>query len=184
VISHYRKLECFIIKRKNYKEADKVITIFSKEKGKIILIAKGIRKISSKRAASLELFNHVQMEVAKTPGMDVITEVKLLESYQSFSQSIAKANIAYRIVELIDKLIPEKEENPQVYELLIKAFKYIKQTEITKENIDKIAVRFKLRILNLLGFGTPPSNNLEEISRYIEDIVQKKLVSGNHLHLD
>jgi recombinational DNA repair protein (RecF pathway) len=49
----------------------------------------------------LELFNQVFLQAARTPGIDVITEVKLLTDYSSFSQNFGKTQIAFRIIELI-----------------------------------------------------------------------------------
>jgi Recombination protein O N terminal len=201
MISRYRKLHCFIIKRKNYREKDKIITVFTKEKGKLTLLAKGIRNIKSKRAGSLELFNQVFMQAAKTGGMDVITEVELLKTFPQFSKDYQKTQIAFQIIELIDKLTYEKQEHVELYQLLDTAMTYvnnlninvethrnaslpIKKSQIlTKEKSDEIIIRFKKRILNLLGFGAPDTNDLNILTTYIESIIEKTLNSYRHLKI-
>jgi DNA repair protein RecO (recombination protein O) len=183
VQSRYNKLHAFIIKRRNWGEADKIVTVFSWEKGKVTLLAKGVRKITSRRASSLELFNKVTLLAVATKGMDLITELQLETHHPSFSQDYVKANTAYQLVELVDKLTAENEPHEQLYELLSKALEFIEMTEITKEKMDAVAVRFKVRILELLGFGLPKIQNLEELTAFIEEITEKKLVSRRHFEI-
>lgn len=184
MINHFRKLQCFIIKRINYSEADKIITIFSFQKGKMTMIAKGLRKSKSRRGPTLELFNEIDLEAVKTNGMDIITEVNIIKDHCNFCENFTKTKIAYRIVELIDKLAPEKEENKELFFLLQKAFNYLDNIDLDEEKADKIALRFKLKILDILGFGHPKLKTLEEVSSFIEEIIQKKLVSKTHFNFD
>ncbi len=177
------RLHAFILKRKNYGEADKIITVFSRELGKAILIAKGIRKINSRRAGALELLNKVSMIVYKTKGMDSIAEVELVTNNFSLSQDYLKTHVAYQLIELIDKLSVEHQANEEIFELMEKAFTFLATTKLTKEKADKILARFQIRILEYLGFGVPTSDTYEVLKEYIENIIEKKLVAGQHLEL-
>lgn len=176
--SRSHKITVFIIKRINYGEADKIITVFSKEQGKQVFIAKGIRKIKSRRAGALELFNHIKMMYHQGNGMGIITETELIDSYQNFSSNYFKTNIAYQIVELIDKLTKDEQDQEDLYELLNKAFKFLKETDVDKEKYDKILLRFKSRILEILGFGVPKDQSIESLTQHIEEIIEKELVAG------
>jgi len=146
-------------------------------------MAKGIRKITSKRACALELFSQVTMMVVPTKGMDIITEVRLDNHHLCFSTDYLKTSIAYQLIELVDKLSAENESNEDLYALLTKALAFIKATPISKEKMDAIAIRFKTRILELLGFGLPKYQSLEELTSYIEEIIEKKLVSRRHFEV-
>jgi DNA repair protein RecO (recombination protein O) len=177
-------LNAFILKRKNYHEADKIITVFSQEKGRVTLIAKGIRKISSRRAGTLELFNNAILQIAKSRGdIDIITEVSLNTSYSSFSQDFEKTNIAYQLTELVDKFTFENQENLELFELLQKAFDFIKKTQIDKNKVNAISTRFKIRILELLGFGLPQNLDPASLTEYIENLLEKRLVADGHFEI-
>ena len=79
------KVEGIIIKRRDQGEADRIITLFSRSKGKISLKAKGVRQSNSRRAGSLELFNRVKAGVARGHSdLDILTEVEVLDAYSSW----------------------------------------------------------------------------------------------------
>ena len=184
MISHFRRLDCYILKRSNYRDADRLITIFSLQKGKLTLLAKGIRKITSKRASSLELFNHVNLLAYKTGGLDLITEVKLLKSYSSFSSNYQKTYIAYQIVELIDKLTAEKEPHPELFKLLKTALNYLnKLNHLDPAQSQAIIIRFQKKILNLLGFGNPDQDDLESLNHYIESLIERQLFTAQKMKI-
>lgn len=177
------KIQAFILKRRNYGEADKIITVFSKEHGKLILMAKGIRRIHSRRAGVLELFNEVSLMVVKAKGMDIAAEASIINSYLNFSKDYLKTQVAYQLIELIEKLTPENQPNEELYELIGKAFEYIKSTDIDKQKLDKVLIRFETRILEILGFGVPSNPTLESLTEHIESILEKKLVAKKHLEV-
>ncbi|NMB57056.1 DNA repair protein RecO [Candidatus Beckwithbacteria bacterium] len=174
----------FILKRINYCEADKIITIFTREKGKQVLLAKGIRKICSRRAGCLELFNHTKMMVAKGKGMDIVCDTQLDCCYPAFSQDYHKTQIAYQIIELVDKMTREEQREEEVYDLLHKAFQYLQKTKLDKAKKNKVLLRFKLRLLDILGFGYPEQINLPSLKLYIEDIIERKLVASKSFAMD
>jgi len=171
-------LDCFIIRRKNYQEADKLITVFSRQKGKLTLKAKGIRKLSSRRSASLELFNQVRMQIAKGRGdMDVITEVALEKDYSSLSSQLQRTKIAYELVELVNTFALEQNENIALYELLTKALDFISSEEFDLTLADKTSLRFKLRILELMGYGLHFDYSHSQMNQVIEELMERKLLA-------
>jgi len=177
-------LDCFIIKRKNYQEADKIITVFSKQRGKVILKAKGIRKISSKRAGSLELLNLTKILVVKGRGdMDVITEVSLTKDYSSLGREFYRTKIAYELLEMINTFSLEESGNEELFELLSKALNFINATNFHPDLADKASLRFKVRILELLGYGSFLESSHSQLNQFIEDLAQHKLVAHHNFSL-
>ena len=73
--------EGIILARKNYSEADRILTCFSKSYGKISLLAKGIRKLKSKKRGHLEVFSHIKFSASRGHGMDIITEVETINTF-------------------------------------------------------------------------------------------------------
>src|SRR3990167_3836469 len=75
------KAQGIILARKNVGEADRVLTVFTNEYGKVRVIAKGIRRINSRRSPHLEVFNHVGLMIRHGKAMDSVTEAETIESF-------------------------------------------------------------------------------------------------------
>ena len=75
------RVEAVIIKRTDVGEADRLLTLFTAERGKLRVIAKGARKPSSHKSGHVELFNHVNLLIAKGRNLDLITQAETLDSY-------------------------------------------------------------------------------------------------------
>lgn len=168
------KVEAIVLKRQNFSEADKILTIFSKEKGKFKVMAKGVRKISSRRAGSLELFNHLRLIICEGKGLDSIIEVNVLNSFSSWRKNLRSIGVAYYLCELVDRLTVEGQEHGAVFTALIESLK-INSSGRARTTI----LSFEKQLLHLLGFGIPErySKDTESLKDYIEEITEKKIVS-------
>ena len=168
------KTEGIILKRVNYGEADRILTIYTNYHGKIRAIAKGVRKLQSRKAGSLEIFNHTILFLIKGKNLDLITEAQTIYLFKSLRKSLIKVGIAYYFCELVDKLTPDNQPNQVVFELLKETLHKIG----LKEN--KILVReFEEKLLHELGFGVPEvlRQTQGSLKVYIESIIEKKLNS-------
>jgi recombinational DNA repair protein (RecF pathway) len=114
------KTEGIIIKRRDYGEADRILTVMTREYGKLKINAKGVRKITSRRSAHIELLNYSILHLYKAHSMAVLTEVKMLEDFSPIKENFDKVGLAYHLCELVDGLCPENQENRNVYFLLQK----------------------------------------------------------------
>lgn len=167
-------LECIVIKRSNVGDADKIITIFSRKLGKLRVIAKGIRKIKSRRAPHLELFNKTTLHLHKGKNLDIITEAQSIQTYETMKKDLQKISIGYLFIELIDKLCPELVEQDEVYVLLSKAIEALNSPKQYNQSVLKD--RFGNRLLHLLGF-LPYDQTLQGKSQtdFIESLIEGKL---------
>lgn len=171
------KSEGIVLKRINFGEADKIVTVFSKHYGKITLIAKGIRRMTSRKRGNLEVFNQVGFFAARGRGMDIVTETELKESFSSLRKSLHKVAIAYQLCEMVDKLTAEGSEQEEVYELLSEYL--IKLNTVKQDNISFFLGSFGLNLLKILGFwpkDKPVPKNFRT-SLFIEEIIEKELKS-------
>ena len=91
------RVEGIVIKRKDFGEADRILTVFTRHQGKIQVIAKGVRKINSRRSAHVELLNHCILNIheAKLP---ILTEAEALNHFSPLKNqySILKPVVASR----------------------------------------------------------------------------------------
>lgn len=171
------KSEGVVLKRINFGEADKIVTVYSKHYGKVTLLAKGIRKMTSRKSGSLEIFNRLVFFASKGKGIDVVTETELLESFSSWRKDLQKIAAAYQFCEMVDKLTAEASEQEEVYELLVSYLGSL--STITQANQNTFINSFGINLLKLLGFwpkAKPVPANFN-VTAFIEEIIEKELKS-------
>lgn len=164
------KIEGIIIKRKDLGESDRILTVFTKQRGKIQVIAKGVRKITSKRSPHVELLN-VSILGIYDSKFPILTEAECLESFSSLKEDLNKTSWGFYVCELVDGLLADHQENRQVYELIKRC---LFEIEIV-DNPKPIIKKFEQEILILLGFWSENRIYLEQSTPYIEEIMEKKI---------
>lgn len=171
---HIYKVEGVILKRRNVGEADRILTIFTKEYGKLRVIAKGIRRITSRRAPHLEVFGRALIMLHRGKSLDIVTEAELVDGYGQLRKDLTLVNIGYYYCELVDALLPEKQEHRDVYAQLTHAFMILN----TGGNPDIYGEceHFAIELLRRLGF-LPASRELtaSQIQPFIENITERRL---------
>lgn len=179
------KTEGIVIRRKNFREADRIVTIFTKNKGKIKVKASGVRKITSRRSPHIELLNYSIFNLHQTGsnalgGMPILTEVESLENYSILKKDLKRMGVAFYFCELIDSLCAENQENEEIFNLLHSAL----QTISKHEDLDLVSYRFELKLLKLLGFSNEAQVlEKEDMQNYIESILERKLKTKQIQHL-
>ena len=144
----YFKTEGVILARRNFAEADRILTICSRDHGKIVALAKGVRRPRSRKAGHLELGNWCRIFVARGRNLDLLTEVELKRSFGIVDFSEQKANKIYHLLELVDNLTAEKQKNLSVFILLVGFIKRITDGE----DFRLLSLTFKIKLLSTLGF--------------------------------
>ncbi|MFC1646848.1 DNA repair protein RecO [Patescibacteria group bacterium] len=174
--------EGIVIKRINFHEADKIVTIFTKRYGKKRVLAKGIRKINSKRGPHLELFRKVNITIYKRDTLDIVTDAIGKDIMFSSNSKLEKYGFMYFVCELVDKLIASDEEQDEIYDLFLQAIADLSKSKKTREAV-LIVTNFVNSKLVILGYLSP-DNKLEpnQITKYVESIVEKKLHVPQFLH--
>ncbi len=156
------KTEGVILRRRNFGEADRILTVFSLSKGKITVIAKGVRRITSRRSGNVELLNRVAMFLYPGKQFLILTEAESLNTYQRLKEDLTLSSYAYHIIELIDKLTAENQENRILYGHLIEV---LNRLSIKPRQI--LIRAFEAKILSNLGFAD-----------FKEDLIKK--IEGSH----
>jgi len=136
-----------VIKRRKFSEADKILTIFTHDFGKITAISKGVRKIKSKMAGSLEPFNLVNFNLYHGQTFFTITGAQVEESYENIGKNLKKTSRAFYLGELIDKFFEQEEKSKRGFEIFLEALRYL------DEDDDELVIRiFELKIIEESGF--------------------------------
>ena len=160
------KTEGIILKRTNFGEADRVLTVFTRKHGKIKVIAKGVRRITSRRSPNIELFNLVTLFIHKGRTFDILTEAQVIDTFSHIREKLEVIGLAYYCCELIDGLCAEHQPHPNVYHLLVE----------TLNKLDKgLIERFETTLLSELGF-LPLNRALHiDTTSYIEQLLERRL---------
>lgn len=162
--------EGIILSRINYSEADRIITILTRDYGKVRVIAKGVRKIKSRKRGHLEVFNQVKFSALSVHDMDLMTEVELIEPHANVKKDLRKVSVAYYLMEIISKLTQTDEKNEFLYYFLAQKLHELDTTNALK------TFRFDCARELLVRLGFWPANlKLDNPDMIIEDVIEKKL---------
>lgn len=113
------RTHALILRRRDYSEADRILTVLTPQRGKQQLIAKGIRKTNSRKAGHLELYAHTTLMAAEGRTWDVVTEAGTVESFRNIREDLEKISQAGYLCELIDAFSESEDENQPLWELAL-----------------------------------------------------------------
>lgn len=147
---HTYKTEGVVLGRFNIGEADRIVRLFTKQYGKISCIAKGIRRIPSRRAPHLEVFNQIMITAASGRTLDSIVEVSSIETFPALHAELERVAHAYKVVEQLDRLCPERQEYRHLYMFLINTLQVLDSAPIPE--IEALMERFTLELLWETGY--------------------------------
>jgi len=141
----YYATKGYVIRRFNLGEADRIITLITPDRGKLKVVARGVRRMKSKLAGHLELFSHVNLQVAVGKSLDVATGAQLIESPPEFDYDQLAS--AYLYAQMLDKLLDEDDQPQDSYVLTQMALE-----DLVAHGASRLGeLYFKLRLAAILG---------------------------------
>ena len=140
--------EAVVLRRVDFGEADRLLTLYSREHGKIKGIAKGARKPQSRKTGHVELFMRSRFFLAKGRDLDIITQAEAIDSYVALRSDLVRTTYASYAVELLDRFTVEEDKHSGIYDLLVNALGWF----ATAEDLLLAARFYELRLLSLTGF--------------------------------
>jgi DNA repair protein RecO (recombination protein O) len=144
------KTSGIILKSRKWGEADRIVTFYTKELGKIRGVARGARRMKSRFGASLEPFSRCQLNLFEKPGDSLyrISHVDLLDSGQALREELALMACAARMVNVVAAVTPDGDPDARLFETLAQGLGSL------KESRDPLltALLFQIRLLGLTGF--------------------------------
>lgn len=164
--------EGIILARRNIGEADRLLTIYTKHHGKIKVVAKGIRRTTSRKRGSLELFTQVKMFAVKGKTFDILTEVEVKDNFNQWRSDLLRVGVAYHLTEVINRLTQENQEHKKVYDLLFTAFNRLNDFDYVR--LPTYVSAFKKALLTELGFLNEDRGKTD-YDAYIEELIQGRL---------
>ena len=184
----YLSTEAVVLSRRNFGEADRIITLFTRDHGKVTVLAKGVRRPRSKKAGHLEIGSWCKVFIARGKNLDLLTEVELKRAFGISEFSESKAQKIYHLLEIIKNITADGQKNKKAFIMLVHFLKQIS----SGEEFNLISSTFKIKLLSNLGFFTvrqlPPSKTkttLSLIKNESYDQIKKtvKLTNSSYLKL-
>ena len=165
---HYRS-KGFVLGKKDFGEADQLFVVYTENFGKLEILGKAIRKISSKLRAGTELFYLSEIEFIQGKTHKTLTDAILIDSFKNIRNDLEKLPVAFKISEILNKLVKGQEPDKKLWQLLFKSFNTLNSLE--KKSKNKIIYYYFLwNILSILGYR-PEIHNCS--------LCQKKIKPGD-----
>lgn len=141
-------VDAIVLDGLDFKEADRILTLFTREQGKIGVIAKGIRKPTSRMGYGLDHLSQSRLMLAKGRDLDVVTSVDLVDAHLGLAGDVTAYAYASHFAELVNRLTQERQANVAVFDLLANALQAV------STGVDPFAVAryFELALLSLMGY--------------------------------
>ncbi|PLS15197.1 DNA repair protein RecO [Bacillus sp. M6-12] len=143
----FQKCEGIVIRRTNYGENNKIITLYTREWGKTGVMARGASKPNSRLSAVTQLFYYGYFLVQPSTGLGTLQQGETINSLRSIREDIFATAYASYIIELLDKSVEDKKANPFLFELVLQTLMYI------DEGYDAEILKFifEMKMLPVLG---------------------------------
>ena len=142
------RAQAIVLGHFEYGEADRILKLYTLEKGKLSAIAKGVRRISSRKAGHLEPFTHVSLFLAKGRNLDIITQAEALNPMIGLREDLQLMAQASYVVEVLDRFTYEEGQNLGLFRLLLQTLRRLE----TQPNVDTVIRYYEMRLLELLGY--------------------------------
>lgn len=141
------------LKSYNLSESDKIIVMYSKDKGLIRGVAKGVKKPKSKLGARMDLLVANKLMLYKGKTLDRICQADVLNTFNKTRRDMDKIFYSMYISEVVSNFGVEDDPcSEEIYELLYKALNKISDSE-TKEEMLIAVIKFQLKMMQISGFG-------------------------------
>lgn len=141
------------LKSYNLSEADKIMVMYSKEKGLIRGVAKGCKKPKSKLGARMDLLVANQLMLYKGRNLDRICEAKVLNIFKGTRQDMSKLLSSMYVSEVTTNFGVENDPcSAEIYDLLYKTLEKISNAKDKRETLIGV-IKFQLKFMQIAGFG-------------------------------
>jgi DNA repair protein RecO (recombination protein O) len=146
------KSEAIVLKSIKFGDTSKIATLYTKDHGKVKVIAKGIRSPKSRLAGPLQTFSHVQAVFYKkrTTEIYLLSQADTVKSYQPIYNDLNRYVFASAVLELLDRLITGEESNPRIFGLISATLSFMESCP--DESLEKSFTHFALKLSDLLGY--------------------------------
>jgi DNA repair protein RecO (recombination protein O) len=158
-VSGSLKTEAIVLRGIRYGEADRVLHLYTPERGRVGAIAKGVRRTRSRIGGALEPFSDVQLVLAVGRTWDVVTSSSLEDPHLGLRNDLHSTAAAWYVVELADRFCEGAADSHEAFRLLAQALSALDAGEAVSREV--VARWFELALLDAMGFRPELASCLE-----------------------
>lgn len=167
-------MHALTLSRRDFREYDSLINLYTKEVGKLEAVARGVKKIISKNASALEPFALIEIEIASGRGLTYVTKAQVVEPFTHIRSDLDKILICSYCLNLVNEITQPGERDERVFDLMLK---FLVHVDSAAEVNMSVVYDFLFRFLGLLGFAPPRSQAADStIISYAEHHLNRKVI--------
>ena len=140
--------DAIIIKKHKFAEADRLLTLFTADHGKVRAIAKGAMRPGSKLGGNVELLTHSRLMLARGRNLDIITQAQAIETFLTLRDNLELMSCGFYLSELVDTFTEDGVEDNELFNLFLSMLREL----AAAEDGERIARYFELRLLDREGY--------------------------------
>ncbi|MDW8466380.1 MAG: DNA repair protein RecO [Chloroherpetonaceae bacterium] len=150
-MSIIKKCEAIVLRSTNYQDTSKILTLYTKEFGKLSAIAKGCRSPQSKYASAFELGSHISLVLYKKSTREVqnISDASVKTPFLRIPSSLERVGVMMEILELVRLTTEEEDAQPKIFNLLLESLRAV---DSLQKNVRTVLFYFQAHLIALLGF--------------------------------
>lgn len=155
------KTEAINLRVKRFAEADKLLSVFTRERGKVSAIAKSACKPSSKYGGRLEVFGYNNFLLAAGKNLDIVSQVETIESFHSIREKEESLEAGLYIAKVLFYFLEERVPREELFELFLGCLRLLKKG-FDPDSVTRI---FDVRLADIEGFL--PADNFSSDLRHL-----------------
>ncbi len=170
------KVEGIVLRRRNLGEADRAITVLTRDRGRVTFVARGARRPRSRLGGRLEPATRFRALIAEGRTLDVVSQVEVIEAHTGLRADLGRLGATSVLLEFADRSLAERHPHPDVYRLLLVAL------SLVERGAGGLAWRwFAGRLLVLTGHR-PAVGRCAVCGRRLRDAIAWSAVLGGTVH--
>lgn len=179
----YSKYTGVILKNFPLNEADELLTIYTKETGKLRVLARGARRIQSRLAGALQSLNEIEFETAgsarRSGALPTVISARILTMNDYLRQNLKKFAFALIGIETLYRMTADGQESPEGYRALTGFLRDLGESKDENKEVRN----FQLQLLKIMGFAPPGGGEISEaeLDRLLGDTLEREIKSKRFL---
>ncbi len=142
----------FVFKNYGRGEVDQFFVVFSKDFGKLTILAKAARKIASKLKGGMDLFSFSEMEFIQGKHNKTLVDARSIRAFPEIKKDLKASSLAFRMAELFDQMIGKEEPDKNLWMLLKESFGMLGSRIFIERKDDLVYYYFFWNLAAILGF--------------------------------
>jgi len=144
------KVEAIVLRHQPVGEADRILTLFTREFGKLRVSARGVRKTTSRLAGLVQPYTAGRFLLARGRTLDVVAQAEITRAFAGLGRDLLRSAYAAYVAELVDRFLPERDRHPEVFDAVLDAFAVIEAAP--EDEAEIYALWFSLHLADSLGY--------------------------------